>query len=851
MSFFMRFQQIYKSFYKKFLRISINLISKNFYKFLRVSIVFLLISAWFLSGFPVIWQNPRIPPKIKEAQAAQVTIDATVNITAGSHLGGSPTTVFISQTTGYAFYRDSTGACVYSKTTDGGATWGTAVTVDSQTDCINIAVWYDQWTPGDSGTRIHIATIDSGSDDIWYRSFNTANDTFDNTIFNISDNAAYGGTLVAGTNYVSITKSTTGVLYAVTLEGGDSIVMQCTANCTTDANWSENSPAFTLGDDPSILLPQANGAVMLLQWDISADDLQHKIFNGTSWDANWTTIEANAADNTTYDASFGAVIDPSTFDVYLVSADDHITLGNDDDIRVWRYSAGTWSARTDVVTNSVCAGVSNCGITGAKIARDPNTGYLYVLYTARSTPGTSATTNAYWKYSTDNGSTWSAEFGPVYSTNDDIGARLSLMGSSTQRIYATWYAATPDDLFGRPIAPKTFEQSAYRFFANTDSTDVGSPLAAQDTAATLSSAGQAFRLRMLIHVGVSDLFTNEGSFKLQFAQRGADNQCDTAFSGETYADVTVSTTIAYNNNITPADGDNLTENANDPTHASDTVVYQTYEEGNNFTNSRVAVNTGEDGKWDFALIDNGASSNTAYCFRIVRSDNSLLDTYSVIPQITTSASSGTTFSLNSYRFYVDSDSENVTDPWGNPDLAENTSLSVLPATNNPPGQGTELRIRIALTVNGSNLTANSRQFKLQYKVGTDGSCTTGTWTDVGVGGGGEIWRFASSSVTDGTTLTSLKLSVSDVLQVYAKSNPTALNPNSATVGQDIEYDFHIEHNGASDATQYSFRVVESDGTILDSYSNCPTLTTRPGVANLMRHGNFFGDQIERGFFWAD
>jgi len=579
-----------------------------------------------------------IPTVIRQALAAQSSIDNAVSTTVAEHTNGSPRTVFVSESTGYAFYVDSSGVCAYSKTTNGGSSWNTPVTVDSQTDCLKIAVWYDGWTPGDAGTRIHIATIDSSVDDIWYRSFNTTNDTFDNSIFNISDNVSYAGTLAAGANFVSITKSTTGALYVVTTDASDSIVMRCTATCTTDGNWSENSPTFALGTDPVILLPQASGVVMLLQWDVSADDLQHKIFNGSTWDSSWTTIEANAADNTTYDASFGAVIDPSSFEVYLAAVDDASTLGTDDDVKVWRYSSGSWSARTDVVTNSACAGVSNCGITGVKVAWDETTGYLYVIYTAQSTPGTTTTGNVYWKYSTDAGSTWSSEFGPIYSSNDNIyGANVSLKPTSNERIYSTWYAATPDDLFGRPIAPKTFEQAAYRFFANADSTDVGSALATQDTAATLSNTGDAFRLRLLLHIGVSDLFTNEGNFKLQFAEQSG--TCDTGFSGESYADVTGSTVIAYNNNASPADGDNLTANASDPTHNGDTIVNQDYEEANNFTNSVAEINRDQDGKWDFSLIDNGAIANTAYCFRVVTSGGSQLNAYSVVPQITTAAGS--------------------------------------------------------------------------------------------------------------------------------------------------------------------------------------------------------------------
>lgn len=218
--------------------------------------------------------------------------------------------------------------------------------------------------------------------------------------------------------------------------------------------------------------------------------------------------------------------------------------------------------------------------------------------------------------------------------------------------------------------------------------------------------------------------------------------------------------------------------------------------------------------------------------------------------VTTSGGSPT-YTQSAFRWYVDNDNENVTDAWGNPDIAESAALTAIPATNQAPLSATELRLRMSLTVGTANLTASTQQFKLQYKAGTDGSCTTGSWTDVGAGGGGSIWRYATSGVTDGTTLTVSRLTPTDVRQVYSKASPTATNPNSATIGQDIEYDFHIEHNGAAEATTYAFRVVTSAGTVLDTYSVCPTLMTRPNGTRTMRHGKFFGDEIERGFVWSD
>lgn len=628
----------------------------------KLVFVVLLIISWLLSGYPSISiikngsKILRIPPKVKDVRASQATIDSSVHTTVTSHLGTSPTTVFVSQNNGYAFYRDSASTCVYSKTTNGGASWGAAVTVDSNTTCIGIAVWYDRWTPGDTtGSLIHIATIDTTNDDIFYRYLDTSTDTLSTGPVNITSGLSYSGTLASGTNEVALTKGTDGALYAAVADanGTGNILARCASSCTTAGNWTNSSPSsWTAGNDWMILVPMLGADVMLIWWDISqtSNDMLYRVWNGSAWNASFAAIDT-ATTNTTYDASFGAAIDPSTGDVYFAYAAQANTLGTDDDIRVKKYSytSGTWSSLTNAVTDSACAGVSNCGITGVKIARDNTNGDLYVLYSAQSTPGTTTTANVYLKVSIDDGSTWSSEAGPLYSSNDDIyGARVSLSNSNAIiRIYATWYAATPDDLFGRPIAPKTFTQSAYRFFTNQDSTDVGSSLtASQDQPATLSTDGQAFRLRILIHVSTSDLLKNEGVFKLQYAGKGSGSCSSPSGTPSSYTDITTTTDIAFYNNSTPSDGSALTNNASDPAHGSDTVRNQTYEEANNFTNSQLAVDSGEDGKWDFSLIDYNAPSNTTYCFRVVKSDNSVLEGYTY-PEITVATSTIVSITLTS------------------------------------------------------------------------------------------------------------------------------------------------------------------------------------------------------------
>lgn len=192
-----------------------------------------------------------------------------------------------------------------------------------------------------------------------------------------------------------------------------------------------------------------------------------------------------------------------------------------------------------------------------------------------------------------------------------------------------------------PTPTLTLEQSAYRFFENSDGTDVGSALAAQDTAVTLTATNQEFRLRSLIHVGGVDLSQSAGTYKLQFVGKGT-GTCAAPAAGtpSSWTDITTSTAIAYKDNTTPADAAALTANGSDPTNGGNTIVNQTYEEANNFSNTQAAISAGQDGKWDFSLYDKTATGNTTYCFRIVESDDTVLDTYTVYPELTTKATSG-------------------------------------------------------------------------------------------------------------------------------------------------------------------------------------------------------------------
>ena len=381
------------------------------------------------------------------AYAAMETVDSSVGTSVSE--GASRTVVFVSDTNGYVFYTDSSGACVFSKTTNGGASWGAAVTVDSQTDCFRITVWYDRWTPGDtSGTLIHISTLESGGEDMYYTQLQTSNDSV-STPANASG-AGQGGSLNVGENFNSIAKGTDGDLYMGVSDSSDSYVIKCTGTCTTAGNWSEagTNPLDTADEDTLMLVPLASGNLLLVNHDVSANVLRSKVWtdSSASWASSWSGIDTAVDENTTYEGDFSVAADPDAAGtVYLAYLDDVGTLdGDDDDIKTGLYT-GSWATTTtaSVWTNATTSLTNvSIGIAGSTV---------YVAY-ASAPSGTAAdnSTLVFWATSTPAMTKWTTHIGPPTDNYTSAAiTNLNINASSDERLLAAWRAGSV--LYGATI----------------------------------------------------------------------------------------------------------------------------------------------------------------------------------------------------------------------------------------------------------------------------------------------------------------------------------------------------------------------------------------------------------------
>ncbi len=178
-------------------------------------------------------------------------------------------------------------------------------------------------------------------------------------------------------------------------------------------------------------------------------------------------------------------------------------------------------------------------------------------------------------------------------------------------------------------------QSTARVYNNANTLAPGTPLAAANAQADVQRDA-AFRIRT--GLAVSDFNWTTGSwgtstpntYKLQYAARSAAS-CSAQSSG--WSDVQVASgNIRWNDNAGVSDGATISSNANDPP-VTGTAVYETYTDTASAFTNPTQVTTSNTGVWDFSLKDVSSTYGTVYCFRIVKSDGSLLAGYTNFPSI--------------------------------------------------------------------------------------------------------------------------------------------------------------------------------------------------------------------------
>lgn len=149
--------------------------------------------------------------------AAQTVVVVPVSANMADGFQTESGIVWTDRLTGFAFYVIASEAGLrYTKTIDGGATWAAGIQVQTSADAANrinnFNVWYDGWTPGDTNTIIHIAWLDTVTDQLLYRRLNATGSVL-STETVVTGLTAFTINVAHNSAGVTITKAQGGNLY--------------------------------------------------------------------------------------------------------------------------------------------------------------------------------------------------------------------------------------------------------------------------------------------------------------------------------------------------------------------------------------------------------------------------------------------------------------------------------------------------------------------------------------------------------------------------------------------------------------------------------------------------------------
>lgn len=335
--------------------------------------------------------------------------------------------VWIDQSTGYVFFSDSANNGVrYRKTEDGGLTWGASVLISAGATpdwVVSMDIWFDKWTPGDSGTKIHVWWCELVTDIVHYRSLDTADDSLgtDETVFTgVSFNV--GGRTVS---LVSGTKAVGGNLYVQFWGDSDEHGFARSLSVDEGGNWAARTDgADGDGADEIICLPDADSAdnqdIAMAYWDRSENKIYIKKYDAS--DNSWSKTEVGAANDTNAMKQIGAVVRHSDGNI-IIAAWNSFALPTAD-LKVWDISLATptVTAKTNVATDA--DGENDATCVGLFI--NQNTDDLYCAFFAGTFSGFMT---AFYKKSDDGAASWGARAAYQEDAADD--ARYISAGHST------------------------------------------------------------------------------------------------------------------------------------------------------------------------------------------------------------------------------------------------------------------------------------------------------------------------------------------------------------------------------------------------------------------------------------
>jgi len=350
-----------------------------------------------------------------------------------------PSVVFINDTHGYLFVQQNGGfsysSWCYYKTTNGGDSWSGPTFIEdaAQQTPRSWSVWYDQWTPNNSGTLIHLVSNSYDQDMTQYNYLDTADDSVGSWVDVDSSMGAHNAPDGGG----FVTVSTDGNIFAGSFAGTIGEI------CKYVSSWTDITPAYLFNDDDdhAQVVPLSGGDILLLYEDSSANTLYSAVYDegADTWDGSATTITTitSGTTNGVEDANWGAVTDGNN-NTYLVLNNDILAAAGDMECWFLNDTSRSWTQKTNIISDTSSQNV--------KPAYDLLSDTLFAMYVVGN--------DVFVKNSTDGGSTWNSAQEVTTVSMGWVVIKTNF--HSDERIFALYIeysgGANADDAYGNVVA---------------------------------------------------------------------------------------------------------------------------------------------------------------------------------------------------------------------------------------------------------------------------------------------------------------------------------------------------------------------------------------------------------------
>ncbi len=255
----------------------------------------------------------------------------------------------------WCFFIGAANELQWRKSTDGGATWGSANSIDAVQTWTNFDIWFDRWTPDDTtGNTIHIIATNTDLDLSTYFTLGVDDDLAEAN--NDVDIVASPGALNS-TASPTICKAIDGDIYVGWLVSATAVGAHFYRSADSGATWGSiyGRTEWDIDTDSATdiiqLIPlKTDDDILCVFVDDSGNDIYSIRYDGTAtdatgWDASVVEVESNQIQQGT----------PGAFKYYNCAVDD-----NGDVHLVW-FTQTPFSTPSNIIYNSYDESASTWG----------------------------------------------------------------------------------------------------------------------------------------------------------------------------------------------------------------------------------------------------------------------------------------------------------------------------------------------------------------------------------------------------------------------------------------------------------------------------------------------------------